>query len=283
MIINNINNIKFLSGINHGKHRNASANVIAHTLLGAIEASATGNNALVGAAGSATAELTAPILTERLYGKSVKGLTESQKETVLTLSQIVSGLSGTLIGDGTQSAVVSAEIGKRAVENNWIKHMMKNPQIANDMLFSELAKEKQDEVEKEISKQSLKELADRGIPHYLASSIALGEASAKIAINTRNADLFGGYEISPNMTSKPSRIISMETGWIVNLKKEDLGDNLSRVISNTLEGQSVGVKGCYYGVCFGFSETISPEPKKLFSIGTGIGYSAGSDKMDKIK
>ena len=91
---------------------------MAHALLGAIEAKATGNNALAGATGAVGAELTAQLITEQLYGKNAKDLTEAQKETVSTLSQLAAGLSGALVGDSTQSAVASAEIGKRAVENN---------------------------------------------------------------------------------------------------------------------------------------------------------------------
>ncbi|WP_267965314.1 VENN motif pre-toxin domain-containing protein, partial [Testudinibacter sp. TR-2022] len=87
---------------------NDTANIMAHAVLGAVEAYATGNNAAAGAVGA---------------GTTADKLTEEQKETVSALSQIAAGLSGALVGDSTQSAVVSAEIGKRAVENNYLfKH-----------------------------------------------------------------------------------------------------------------------------------------------------------------
>ena len=63
---------------------NSTANLMAHALLGAIEAKATGNNALAGATGAVGAELTAQLITEQLYGKNAKDLTEAQKETVFS-------------------------------------------------------------------------------------------------------------------------------------------------------------------------------------------------------
>ncbi|WP_409026085.1 hemagglutinin repeat-containing protein [Gallibacterium anatis] len=97
---------------------NLEANLMAHALLGAIEAYATGNNAAAGAAGAVSGELAAKIITEKLYQTNPENLTESQKQTVSTLSQLASGLAGGLVGDSTSSAISAAEIGKRAVENN---------------------------------------------------------------------------------------------------------------------------------------------------------------------
>ncbi|MDK9561379.1 hemagglutinin repeat-containing protein [Gallibacterium anatis] len=97
---------------------NLEANLMAHALLGAIEAYATGNNAAAGAAGAVSGELAAKLITEQLYQKSPEQLTEAQKQTVSALSQLASGLAGSLISDSTAGAINSAEIGKRAVENN---------------------------------------------------------------------------------------------------------------------------------------------------------------------
>lgn len=98
---------------------NLEANLMAHALLGAIEAYATGNNAAAGAAGAVSGELAAKVISEQLYQKSPEQLTEAQKQTVSTLSQLASGLAGGLISDTTAGAINSAEIGKRAVENNF--------------------------------------------------------------------------------------------------------------------------------------------------------------------
>ncbi|BFQ93391.1 hemagglutinin repeat-containing protein [Gallibacterium anatis] len=97
---------------------NTQANLMAHALLGAVEAYATGNNATAGAAGAVGGELAAKIITEKLYNKSPEDLTEAQKQTVTALSQLASGLAGGLISDSTAGAINAAEIGKRAVENN---------------------------------------------------------------------------------------------------------------------------------------------------------------------
>ncbi|OBW99715.1 hypothetical protein QV05_09455 [Gallibacterium genomosp. 1] len=96
------------------------ANLMAHALLGAIEAYATGNNAAAGAAGAVGGELAAKIITEQLYQKTPAQLTEAQKQTVSALSQLASGLAGGLISDNTAGAINSAEIGKRAVEDNFL-------------------------------------------------------------------------------------------------------------------------------------------------------------------
>ncbi|WP_409026207.1 VENN motif pre-toxin domain-containing protein [Gallibacterium anatis] len=97
---------------------NTEANLMAHALLGAVEAYATGNNATAGAAGAVGGELAAKIITEQLYQKTPEQLTEAQKQTVTALSQLASGLAGGLISDSTADAINAAEIGKRAVEDN---------------------------------------------------------------------------------------------------------------------------------------------------------------------
>ena len=101
---------------------NQTANLMAHAMLGAIEAKATGNNALAGATGAVGSEITAKLITEKLYNKPVSELTEKEKETVSTLSQIAGGLAGGAVGDSTQNGVVAAEIGERAVENNLLSN-----------------------------------------------------------------------------------------------------------------------------------------------------------------
>ncbi|MEH8076553.1 hemagglutinin repeat-containing protein [Gallibacterium anatis] len=98
---------------------NTEVNLMAHALLGAVEAYATGNNATAGAAGAVGGEVAAKIITEQLYQKTPEQLTEAQKQTVTALSQLASGLAGGLISDSTAGAINAAEIGKRAVENNF--------------------------------------------------------------------------------------------------------------------------------------------------------------------
>ncbi|WP_317480482.1 VENN motif pre-toxin domain-containing protein [Exercitatus varius] len=99
---------------------NTTANLMAHAMLGALEAYAIGNHAEVGAAGAITSEVAAKLITEQLYHTEPDKLTDDQKQVVATLSQVTAGLAGIVTSDSTQSAVSAAEIGKRAVENNYL-------------------------------------------------------------------------------------------------------------------------------------------------------------------
>ena len=134
---------------------NTEANLMAHALLGAVEAYATGNNATAGAVGAVGGELAAKIITEKLYNKSPEDLTEAQKQTVTALSQLASGLAGGLISDSTAGAINAAEIGKRAVEDNGLL----SGQVSD--LFRELeAAEKDNQSIEEIFTKA-KELSDK--------------------------------------------------------------------------------------------------------------------------
>ncbi|WP_158497416.1 VENN motif pre-toxin domain-containing protein [Mannheimia granulomatis] len=100
---------------------NTEANLMAHAVLGAVEAHFTGNNAAAGAVGAFTAEAAAPYLMQALYNTDKPAdLTETQKQNIANLSQIAAGLAGGVTGDGTADLISGAEIGKRAVENNYL-------------------------------------------------------------------------------------------------------------------------------------------------------------------
>lgn len=96
---------------------NKTANLIAHSLLGAIEAQVTGNHVLAGALGAVTG-VTAELISRHLYNKAPSELTESEKKNVAALSQISAGIAGGIIGGSSAAGLSSAEIGRRAVENN---------------------------------------------------------------------------------------------------------------------------------------------------------------------
>ncbi len=55
---------------------------------------------------------------------------------VATLSQVTAGLAGVVIADSTQSAVSTAEIGKRAVENNSMGMALGGYQVENTIVSS---------------------------------------------------------------------------------------------------------------------------------------------------
>ncbi len=108
-------------GIKHLTGDNQTANLIAHGALGAVEAKLTGTNALGGAMGAMTGEAIAQILADKVYHKNPNQLTEAEKETITTLSQFTAGATGGLIGNSSLGFASGAEIGKHAVENNFIE------------------------------------------------------------------------------------------------------------------------------------------------------------------
>ncbi|WP_052752463.1 hemagglutinin repeat-containing protein [Tatumella morbirosei] len=91
--------------------------VLAHAAVNAALAAAQGNNALVGAAGAATAEMTGMIAINA-YGKPVSELSETEKQTVSALATLAACLAGGLTGDSTVDTVAAAQAGKTTVENN---------------------------------------------------------------------------------------------------------------------------------------------------------------------
>ncbi|MBJ7222384.1 MULTISPECIES: hemagglutinin repeat-containing protein [unclassified Brenneria] len=98
---------------------NVAANAVAHAVLGGIVAEASGNGALSGAVGAAGGELAARVIAEQLYpGKKASELSESEKQTVSTLSLLAGSLAAGTAGDSTASAVAGAQGGQNAVENN---------------------------------------------------------------------------------------------------------------------------------------------------------------------
>ncbi|WP_233789000.1 VENN motif pre-toxin domain-containing protein [Dickeya zeae] len=96
-----------------------AANTLAHALLGAVVAQASGNNALAGAAGEAGGELAARALMEALYpGKKPSELNEEQKQYISTLATIAGGLAAGVVGNTGADAVQGAQSAQVAVENN---------------------------------------------------------------------------------------------------------------------------------------------------------------------
>ncbi|WP_303013700.1 HNH endonuclease, partial [Rodentibacter pneumotropicus] len=108
--------------------KDKATNLIAHALLSAIEFQVTGKDPLTGAVAGVTGEVTAEIIAQKLYEKSPKELTASEKENISTLSQLAGGLAGALTAkaNGTSeqqggsflTATAGADTAKRAVENN---------------------------------------------------------------------------------------------------------------------------------------------------------------------
>ena len=104
-----------------------TTNAIAHAVWGAIEAASAKGNATAGAVAGASSELAAPLIAKVLYGTDdPKVLTEEQKQNIVNLSSLAGAIGAGIAngnGSGTEvltSANQGAEIGKRAVENNYL-------------------------------------------------------------------------------------------------------------------------------------------------------------------
>ena len=97
---------------------NTALNLTAHALWGAVEAYAGNRNVAAGAAGAAGGEVAANFLASTLYNKSPEKLSEEEKRTVSSLSQVAAGIAGGSLSDSSDGAIIAAKTAKNAVENN---------------------------------------------------------------------------------------------------------------------------------------------------------------------
>ena len=97
---------------------NTALNLTAHALWGAVEAYAGNRNVAAGAAGAAGGEVAAHFLASTLYNKSPEKLSEEEKRTVSSLSQVAAGIAGGSLSDSSDGAIIAAKTAKNAVENN---------------------------------------------------------------------------------------------------------------------------------------------------------------------
>ncbi|UUT24567.1 hemagglutinin repeat-containing protein [Pseudomonas sp. T8] len=126
----------------------AAANLMAHAVLGAVLARAGGNSALAGAGGAVAAEVTAKLIRSQLYGDvSNEELTPEQKQTISALSTLAAGIAGSAVGKDALNAVAAAQVGKNAVENNYLS--VREAQKKKDLL----AKERQGTITSEEVKE----------------------------------------------------------------------------------------------------------------------------------
>ena len=97
---------------------NTALNLTAHALWGAVEAYAGNRNVAAGAAGAAGGEVAANFLASTLYNKSPENLSEEEKRTVSSLSQVAAGIAGGSLSDSSDGAIIAAKTAKDSVENN---------------------------------------------------------------------------------------------------------------------------------------------------------------------
>ena len=128
---------------------NTALNLTAHALWGAVEAYAGNRNVAAGAAGAAGGEAAANFLVSTLYDKSPEKLSEEEKRTVSSLSQVAAGIAGGSLSDSSDGAIIAAKTAKDAVENNnfALDSVMNNPQV--DWTAEAKAQEKISEAERQ--------------------------------------------------------------------------------------------------------------------------------------
>ncbi|PJG85968.1 hemagglutinin repeat-containing protein [Conservatibacter flavescens] len=279
------------NAIKQATEGNPEANILAHTLWSAIETHLSGGNALAGAVAGGSAEALAPILAEKLYGKSASELTEAEKQHIVGLSSIAGGiLSAATAHTGDTSSTVTtlanaalgADTAKSAVENNFLKPIMESQeQVIQWKLLGEgnnIKKSLEEQVVGEIKEDAV-DAIDKYAPHYISLGIQIYGVGGKSAINLRNGDVVTGWSFSSVVL--PNRIglsSNANLGWIANLEPSDLktvkGErNTGNTITRTIEGNSIGGNACYKLSCIGYSQTITnnKNDKKFHTLEIGIG------------
>ena len=103
-------------------------NIPTHILWGAVEAELMGGKASTGAISTAAGELGAKYLTEHLYNKEAKDLTETERNQVKEMAKALAGVAGGLAaaGQGASAVKILSEssigttVAHNAVENNYL-------------------------------------------------------------------------------------------------------------------------------------------------------------------
>ncbi|WP_236306242.1 hemagglutinin repeat-containing protein [Dickeya zeae] len=175
-----------------------AANTLAHALLGAVVAQASGNNALAGAAGEAGGELAARALMEALYpGKKPSELNEEQKQYISTLATIAGGLAAGVVGNTGADAVQGAQSAQVATENNFLNSknvldMNKELEEADKTGADKLAiYEKYAEISKKNREEAVAESCS-GNPLCAYGALSEADAGSDIANSLNRLPIFSG-------------------------------------------------------------------------------------------
>ncbi|MEA9590129.1 VENN motif pre-toxin domain-containing protein, partial [Xanthomonas sp. WHRI 10064B] len=117
---------------NHGSDPNAVLQGLSHAVLGAVLAQVNGTSMAGGALAGAGGELAAKYLTQTLYGDDPRAidpvtgkfnpnlLPEQDKQMLVSLSQAIGVIAGSMTGGSLADAATRANIAKNSVENNWL-------------------------------------------------------------------------------------------------------------------------------------------------------------------
>ena len=197
---------------------NTALNLTAHALWGAVEAYAGNRNVAAGAVGAAGGEAAAHFLASTLYDKSPEKLSEEEKRTVSSLSQVAAGIAGGTLSDSSDGAIIAAKTAKDAVENNYLYNGEVNS------LVKELAKaekegkdtrpifEKYAKLSEKNRRKILKDCGDNPvcyIPH-----IQMMQSGDEAAYENSSYLRFGSYfnNLSRETQVKLSDFVELENG-----------------------------------------------------------------------
>ncbi|KAA6043346.1 filamentous hemagglutinin N-terminal domain-containing protein [Pantoea sp. Bo_7] len=113
------------------EHIDLLANTMAHAVAAGVLARMGGGDSTGAAAGAAGGELTAQAIIKVMYPDTRPGeLTESQKQTISTLSQLAGGFAGGIASDSLMGSGAGTMAGKNAVENNSLAVIARGGQLA---------------------------------------------------------------------------------------------------------------------------------------------------------
>ncbi|SFC76634.1 VENN motif pre-toxin domain-containing protein [Pragia fontium] len=104
----------------HPNNANLIAKVIGHAIVGAVVAQTSGNDALSGALGGSSGELIAMTIAKERFGKEPEDLTEAERQFIVNITAIASGVATGIIIDSTAGAATGAAAGQNAAKNNAI-------------------------------------------------------------------------------------------------------------------------------------------------------------------
>ncbi|MFS7158709.1 hemagglutinin repeat-containing protein [Serratia proteamaculans] len=261
---------------------NTAANAAAHAVAGALVALVSGNNVAAGAAGAASGELAAKIISEQYYGKDPSDLTEAEKQNVSALSQLAAGLAGGLVADSTAGAVGGSVAGKNAVENNYLSVSEKTEfEIAKQTL-----QKSKDPAEREKAQQKYDALREKDIASDQKVIDACGNgAAASAACGAARLEVIaakGEYENTGNYNSKASQQYSDAYGQIVNLLNITSADAQNQQqIQDAMINFFMTTKGVDYATAKDYAELKQGADIFVASLTPVLG-SAAAKQLSKI-
>ena len=127
----------YLAEIIKLKAPDEASRVMAHAVLGAVVAQAGAGKGLSGAAGAVTSAMIGESIKKSLYGDiPVTQLSEEQKQTLVALGSLASGLAGGLASGDATGAMAGAQAGKNELSNNMVSMGMLSQMLAQETLNS---------------------------------------------------------------------------------------------------------------------------------------------------